>query len=53
MAKVLADPWVVERFTLGGAIVLPSKSPEEFTKFMKEQNALWAKTVKALGVVGE
>ena len=53
MATVLADPWVVERFTLGGAIVLPSKSPEDFAKFMMEQNALWAKTVKALGVAGE
>jgi len=53
MTKVLADPVVIERFTTGGAIVLPSKSPEEFMKFMKEQNALWAKTVKAVGVTGE
>lgn len=53
MTQVMADPWVIERFTLGGAIVMPSKSPQEFAKFMKEQNALWAKTVKAIGVVGE
>ena len=53
MTAVLADPWVIERFTLGGAIVLPSKSPQEFAQFMKQQNALWAKTVKAIGVVGE
>ena len=53
MVKVLADPWVVERFTLGGALVLPSPSPEAFAKFMKEQNALWAQTVKAIGVAGE
>ena len=53
MMKVLADPWVVERFNTGGAIVLPSKSPEEFAAFMKQQNALWAKTVKAIGAAAE
>jgi tripartite-type tricarboxylate transporter receptor subunit TctC len=53
MTRVLNDPGVIERFVAGGAIVLPSKSPEEFAVFMKEQNALWAKTVKAIGPIAE
>jgi tripartite-type tricarboxylate transporter receptor subunit TctC len=53
VTKVLADPWVVERFTAGGALVLPSKSTDEFLEFMKSQNALWEKTIKQIGVTGE
>jgi tripartite-type tricarboxylate transporter receptor subunit TctC len=53
MRKVLADPWVLDRFSAGGAIVLPSGSPQEFARFMKEQNALWAGVVQAVGAVAE
>lgn len=53
MMKTLADPWVIERFNAGGAVVIASKSPEEFASFMKTQNALWAKVVKDVGAAAE
>ncbi|MCC7486368.1 MAG: tripartite tricarboxylate transporter substrate binding protein [Burkholderiales bacterium] len=48
--KVMAHPDVIERYRLGGALVMTSKSPEEFAGFMKTQTAFWEKLVKQLGV---
>jgi tripartite-type tricarboxylate transporter receptor subunit TctC len=49
--KVLADPEVVERYNLGGALIFTSKSPEEFASFMKTQTEFWSKLVTQLGAV--
>ena len=51
--KVMADPGVVKRLQDSGAEVETSKSPEEFAKFMKEENEKWAKVIKDVGVVME
>jgi tripartite-type tricarboxylate transporter receptor subunit TctC len=53
LTKVLNDPWTIERFDLGGAQLMVSKSPEDFAAFMKAQNAFWGGLVKQLGVTGE
>jgi len=39
--------------TAGGALVVTSKSPEEFVAFMKARNEFWAKIVKRLGAVAQ
>jgi len=49
--KVMADPEVIERYRLGGALVVTSKSPEDFATFMKVQTGFWAKLVTQLGAV--
>ena len=49
--KALADPEVVERYSLGGALIFTSKSPEDFAGFMKTQTEFWSKLVKDMGVV--
>lgn len=51
--KVMGDPEVIERYGAGGALVVTSKSPEDFAAFMKTQNEFWAKLVKQLGAVEE
>ncbi len=51
LMQVMADPEVIERYGLGGALVVTSKSPEEFTAFMKTQIDFWAVLVKQLGAV--
>ena len=51
--KVMADPEVIERYNLGGALVVTSKSPEEFAAFLKNQTAFWAKIVKDVGATAE
>ena len=51
--KVMADPEVVRRLTDQGADVVVSKSPEEFTRFMKSENELYEKLVKQIGIVTE
>jgi tripartite-type tricarboxylate transporter receptor subunit TctC len=51
MMKVMSDPEVVERYSLGGAQVVTSKSPEDFASFMKSQTEFWAKLVKQIGAV--
>lgn len=51
--KVMRDPEVIERYANGGALVVTSKSPEDFAAFMKAQNEFWAKLVKQLGAVEE
>jgi len=49
--KVMADPEVIERYRLGGALVVTSKSPEDFAAFMKTQTAFWTVLVNQLGAV--
>ena len=49
--KVMADSEVIERYRLGGALVVTSKSPEDFATFMKVQTGFWAKLVTQLGAV--
>ena len=51
--KVMADSEVIERYGLGGALVVTSKSPEEFAAFLKNQTAFWAKIVKDVGATAE
>jgi tripartite-type tricarboxylate transporter receptor subunit TctC len=50
VSKVVHDPWVGERYAAASAQQITSKSPEEFTEFMKEQNAFWGKIIKDLGI---
>ena len=49
--KVMADPEVIERYRLGGALVVTSKSPEDFAVFMKTQTSFWTVLVNQLGAV--
>ena len=49
--KVMADPEVIERYNHGGALVMTSKSPEDFAAFMKTQTEFWSKLVTQLGAV--
>lgn len=49
LMKVMADPEVADRYTLGGALVMSSKSPEDFAVFMKTQTDFWVKLVTQLG----
>jgi tripartite-type tricarboxylate transporter receptor subunit TctC len=51
VTKVMADPEVIQRYDLGGALVVTSKSPEEFAAFMKTQTEFWSKLVTQLGAV--
>ncbi len=51
LMQVMADPDVIERYGLGGALVVTSKSPEEFAAFMKTQTEFWSGLVKQLGAV--
>lgn len=51
--KVMADPWVVERLSAGGADVITSKSPEDCSRFMKAQTEFWSKLVEQVGVAGD
>lgn len=51
--KVMADPDVIKRVNDSGAEVIVSKSPEEFTVFMKEQNERFVQVVKQIGDITE
>ena len=51
--KVASDPTTVERLTGGGAVIVTSKSPEEFAQFMRVQTEFWAKIVKQTGAAVE
>ena len=53
LMTTMQDPETVKRLHAGGAEIVTSKSPEEFAKFMKEQNAFWAKIVKSVGAIAE
>jgi tripartite-type tricarboxylate transporter receptor subunit TctC len=47
--KVLASPDVSQRFMSQGAEPSPS-SPEELTRYMREESARWAKLIKAANI---
>jgi tripartite-type tricarboxylate transporter receptor subunit TctC len=51
--KTMSDPETVKRLATGGAEVVTSKSPEEFTVFLRTQNEFWAKLVKQTGATAE
>ncbi|MEK7874748.1 MAG: tripartite tricarboxylate transporter substrate-binding protein [Pseudomonadota bacterium] len=51
--KTMNDPETVKRLASGGAEVVTSKSPEEFTTFLRTQNEFWAKLVKQTGAAAE
>jgi tripartite-type tricarboxylate transporter receptor subunit TctC len=51
LRKVMNDPWVIERLATAGAEAITSKSPEDFTVFMKSQNEFWAQIIKQLDIV--
>ena len=48
--KVVHDPWTGERYAKASAQQITSDSPEDFSKFMREQNAFWGKLIKDLGI---
>ena len=51
--KTMAEPEVIKRINDSGAEVIVSKSPEEFTVFMKEQNDRFVQVVKQIGDITE
>jgi tripartite-type tricarboxylate transporter receptor subunit TctC len=51
--KIMNDPWVIERLGSGGAVVITSKSPEEFAQFNKNQIEFWSKIVRQVGAASE
>lgn len=53
LIKTMNDPETVKRLATGGAVVVTSKSPAEFTAFLRTQNEFWAKLVKQTGAVAE
>ena len=50
VTKVVHDPWTTERYAKASAQQVTSDSPLEFSAFMREQNAFWAKIIKDLGI---
>jgi tripartite-type tricarboxylate transporter receptor subunit TctC len=53
LRAVLADKETQEKFAVIGFDVLPSKSPEEFARYVSDQLAHWGKVVKLTGVKPE
>jgi tripartite-type tricarboxylate transporter receptor subunit TctC len=53
LIKTMSDPETVKRLTTGGAVVVTSKSPEEFAAFLRTQNEFWARLVKQTGATAE
>jgi tripartite-type tricarboxylate transporter receptor subunit TctC len=49
VVTAMASPEVIQRLTPQGAEP-SSSSPEELTRYMKEESARWAKTIKAAGI---
>lgn len=47
---VLADKEVQDKLAAAGFEVWPSKSPEEFTKYVADQLALWTRLIKNAGI---
>ena len=53
ITRTMEDPDVLKRLGTASAQVTLSKSPEEFTVFLKNQNEFWAKLVKDVGASAE
>lgn len=49
--KVLKAPEVVEKIRNGGAIPLTSKSPAEFSSFLKQQTEFWGEVIQTPGII--
>ena len=49
--KVMREPEMIERYRTAGAVVKVSRTPEEFTEFLKVQTAFWTKLVHDLDAV--
>lgn len=50
VTKTMSDPEIVKRLQDTGSEIIVSKSPEEFTKFMKSETDLYAKVIKEIGL---
>jgi tripartite-type tricarboxylate transporter receptor subunit TctC len=50
MSKALADPEVVKLITASGTDVIPTKSPAEFTAFVKSERERYKAVIEAAGV---
>lgn len=50
MSKALAEPEVVKTITAQGTDVIPTKSPEEFTAFVKSERERYKAVIEAAGV---
>jgi tripartite-type tricarboxylate transporter receptor subunit TctC len=50
MVKVVHDPWVGDRYAKASAQQITSDSPQDFARFMQEQNAFWGKIIKDIGI---
>jgi len=53
MQKVMEHPDVRKRLNEGGAEVVVSKSPEEFTAFVKLENERFAQAIKEAGITAD
>jgi tripartite-type tricarboxylate transporter receptor subunit TctC len=49
LVNLLASPEVHQRFAVGGAYVVTSKSPEEFASFVAAEGVKWGKVAKEVG----
>lgn len=53
VTTAMKDPEVAKRLATADAMVVLSKSPEEFRKFWQEESARWSKVVKDVGAVAQ
>jgi len=49
LTNLLASPEVHQRFAVGGAYVVTSRSPEEFAAFVAAEGVKWGKVAKEVG----
>jgi len=49
LINLLSSPEVHQRFAVGGAYVVTSKSPEEFASFVAAEGVKWGKVAKEVG----
>lgn len=53
VTTAMKDPEVAQRLGKADAMVVLSKSPEEFRKFWQEESARWSKVVRDVGAVAQ
>lgn len=53
VTTAMKDPEVAKRLATADAMVVVSKSPEDFRKFWEEESARWAKVVRDVGAVAQ
>ncbi|MGE5096972.1 MAG: Bug family tripartite tricarboxylate transporter substrate binding protein [Betaproteobacteria bacterium] len=49
LLKVLAEPDMAQKFMVGGAFVVTSRTPEEFATFVAAEGQRWGKVAKEVG----